>query len=82
MNATATVLTANLVAQNSTVVAVQVGNFDAPFRYCRDGRRATTNIRPVDNIGRSMADLNVCTPHTDQLVERARAKDLEVSVRD
>jgi hypothetical protein len=32
-----------------TVAAVQVITiyFDAPFRYCRDGRRATTNIRPA-----------------------------------
>jgi hypothetical protein len=32
-----------------TVVALEVGKiyFDAPCKYCRDGRRATTNIRPV-----------------------------------
>ena len=67
-----------------TVAAVQVGKiyFDAPCKYCRDGRRATTNIRPVDSIGRPMADLNVCTPHAEQLVALARAKDLEVSIRD
>lgn len=66
-----------------TVAAVQVGRiyFDAPCRYCRDGRRAATNIRPVDHIGRPMADLNVCDAHSDQLVKRARAKGLEVSVR-
>jgi len=47
-----------------TVAAVQVMKiyFNAPCKYCRDGRRATTNIRPVDYIGRPMADLNVCTP--------------------
>ena len=45
-----------------TVVAVQVGKiyFDAPCKYYRDGRPATTNIRPVDYIGRPMADMNVC----------------------
>ena len=42
-------------------IAVQVGKiyFVAPCRYCRDGRRATTNIRPVDAIGRPMGDLNI-----------------------
>jgi hypothetical protein len=67
-----------------TVVAVQVGKiyFDAPCKYCRNGRRATTNIRPVDTIGRPMADLNVCTPHAEQLVVRARSKNLEVLMRD
>ncbi len=66
-----------------TVAAVRVGKiyFDAPCTYCRDGRRATTNIRPVDYIGRPMADLNVCTQHAEQLVARARTKKLEVSVR-
>jgi hypothetical protein len=29
-----------------------------------------------------MADLNVCTPHAEQLVVRARAKNLEISMRD
>jgi hypothetical protein len=44
-----------------TCAAVQVGKiyFDEPCKYCRDRRRATTNIRPVDHIGRPMADLNV-----------------------
>jgi hypothetical protein len=66
-----------------TVVAVQVMPiyFDARCKYCCDGRRATTNIRPIDSIGRPMADLNVCTPHAEQLVARARTKKLEVSVR-
>jgi hypothetical protein len=45
-----------------TVTTIQGSKiyFDAPCKYCRDGRRATTNIRPVDGIGRPMADLNVC----------------------
>jgi hypothetical protein len=25
--------------------------FDAPCRYCRDRKRATMNVRPVDYIG-------------------------------
>ena len=53
-----------------TVVEVQVMTiyFDAPSRYCRDGRRATTNIRPVDAIGSPMvADLYVCTGHAKPL---------------
>jgi len=60
------------------VLAIQ---FQAPCRYCRGGRPATTNIRPVDAIGSPMiADLYVCTSHAGQLVERARAKNLKVSV--
>ena len=64
-----------------TAVEVQVLpiHFDAPCRYCQDGRRATTNIRPVDAIGSPMvADLYVCTPHAEQLVARAREKGLDV----
>jgi hypothetical protein len=53
-----------------------------PRKYCRDGKRATTNIRPVDHIGRPMGDLNVCAPHAEQLIPRARAKNLEISMRD
>jgi hypothetical protein len=69
---------------DSTVVAIQVMRiyFDAPCKYCRDGRRATTNVRPVDFIGRPMGDLNACTRHADQLIDRARARSLEVSIRD
>jgi hypothetical protein len=37
--------------------------FDAPCRYCRNGRRATMNVRPVDYIGHRMAELNVCDAH-------------------
>jgi len=65
----------------STVVAVQVIriSFDASCRYC--WRRATTNIRPVDAIGSPMvADLYVCTAHVEQLVARARARKLEISI--
>jgi hypothetical protein len=67
-----------------TVAAVQVMKiyFDAPCKYCRDGRRATTNMRPVDYIGRPMADLNVCTPHAEQLIARAKAKNSKFSIRD
>jgi hypothetical protein len=65
-----------------TVAAVQVGKiyFEARCKYYRC--RATTNIRPVDHIGRPMADLNVCGAHAAQLIDRARAKKLEVSIRD
>jgi hypothetical protein len=40
------------------------------------------NVRPVDYIGHPMAELNVCGPHADRLIERARSKKLEVSIRD
>jgi len=53
--------------------------FDAPCRYCRDGRRATMNVRPVDYIGHPMAELNVCAPHAKHLIQRAHAKGIEVS---
>ena len=56
--------------------------FVAPCRYCREGRRATTNIRLLDSIGRPMGDLNVCAGHTERLIERARAKGLAVELRD
>jgi hypothetical protein len=29
-----------------------------------------------------MGDLNVCTPHAEQFVARARSKNLEISIRD
>jgi hypothetical protein len=39
------------------------------------------NVRPVDAIGSPMvADLYTCTAHTDEIVERARVKGIEVSV--
>jgi hypothetical protein len=66
-----------------TCTAVQVlsVSFDVLCRYCRHGRRATTYIRPVDAIGSPMiADLYVCAPHADELVARARAKGLAVSI--
>jgi hypothetical protein len=65
----------------ATVVEVQVLriSFDASCRYCR--RAATTNVRPVDAIGSPMvADLYVCDPHAEQLVARARAKNLEITI--
>ena len=67
-----------------TVVAIYVMRiyFDAPCRYCRDGRRATMNVRLVDYIGHPMAELKVCGPHADRLVEGARSKNLEISIRD
>jgi hypothetical protein len=65
-----------------TTVAIQVARiyFDAPCRFCRDGRRATTNLRPIDTIGRPMGNMDVCEAHAEQLVARARAKNLEVSI--
>jgi hypothetical protein len=67
-----------------TVIAVQFAPiyFDAPCKYCRNGRRASTNIRPVDSIGRPAGDANVCGGHAKQLVERARTKGLAVEMRD
>ena len=54
-------------------------SFDAPCRYCR--RRATMNVRPVDAIGSPMvADPYTFTPHTEELVARARVKGIEVSM--
>jgi len=66
-----------------TAVAVQVAkiHFHAPCKFCRDGRRAITNLRPVDSIGRPMGDVNVCESHAKRLVERACAKGLEVEMR-
>ncbi len=63
-------------------IAIQVGriHFVAPCRYCRDGRRATTNIRPVDAIGPPMGDLNICAVHAGRLIERARARGLVVEI--
>jgi len=63
-----------------TCVEIQILRiyFDALCRYCR--RPAITNIRPVDAIGSPMvADLYVCAGHAEQLVERARAKGIELS---
>src|ERR1700732_3573700 len=59
-----------------TVVAIQVGKiyFDAPCRYCRDGRRATMNVRPVDYIGHPMAELNVCSAHAERLIGEREAR--------
>ncbi len=63
-------------------IAIQVGkiHFDAACRYCHDGRRATTNIRPVDAIGRPIGDLNICAVHAGRLIERARAKGLAIEM--
>lgn len=64
-----------------TVVAIQVGKiyFDAACKYCR--KRATTNIWPVDHIGRPQGNMDVCSDHSEQLIERARVKGIEVSIR-
>ena len=49
------------------------------IRGCR--AVAASNIRPVDHIGRPQANLDVCRAHADELVRRARAKGLSVSIR-
>jgi hypothetical protein len=49
--------------------------FDAPCKYCRNGRRATMNVRPVDYIGHPMGDFNVCTPHAEQRIARVSANE-------
>jgi hypothetical protein len=66
-----------------TVAALQVAKifFDAPCKYCRSGQRATTNIRPIDSIGRPMGNIDVCSAHAERLVQRARAKRLMVEMR-
>ena len=66
-----------------TVACIEVGKiyFDKRCDIRRCTASATTNIRPIDHIGRPMADLNVCDAHAEQLVQRARAKGLEVSMR-
>jgi hypothetical protein len=40
------------------------------------------NVRPVDYVGHPMAELNVCAAHAARLVERARSKNLEITMRD
>jgi len=63
------------------VVAVRFGKiyFFARCRYCR--RDATTNVRPIDSIGRPDGDVNVCDQHADFLRSRARMKSLEIEER-
>jgi hypothetical protein len=65
-----------------TVIEVQVGKiyFDAICKYC--GKRATTNVRPIDHIGRQQGSIDVCGSHAEQLIQRARAKGMEVSIRE
>ena len=66
-----------------TVVAIQVGKiyYEANCSIRRCTARATTNIRPIDHIGRPQANMDVCSPHADRLVQRAHEKGLEVSRR-
>jgi hypothetical protein len=68
------------IEPRAIAVSVATIHFDANCRYCHDGRRATTNIRPVDAIGRPMDDLNICAVHAGRLIERARAKGLAVEM--
>jgi triacylglycerol esterase/lipase EstA (alpha/beta hydrolase family) len=66
----------------ATVAVRDAKIFDAPCKFCRDGRRATTSIRPVDYIGHPMGDLDVCSAQAERLIERARSKGLAVSIRE
>ena len=54
-----------------TVAAIQVGKIY--FDKCCDIRRctasATTNIRPIDHIGRPHANLDVCTTNLSRRSE-------------
>lgn len=70
------------IEPRAIAVSVATIHFDAACRYCRDGRRATTNIRPVDAIGRPMGDLKICAVHAGRLIERARANGLAVEMCD
>ena len=58
----------NLKGSEVQVLAIQ---FEAPRRYCRVYRRATTNVRPVDAISPVVADLYACRAHGR--ARRARA---------
>ena len=70
------------IEPRAIAVSVAPIHFDAAWRYCHGGRRATTNIRPVDAIGRPMGDVNICAAHAGRLIERARAQGLAVEMRD
>jgi hypothetical protein len=66
-----------------TCVEIQVLRiyFEAPCRYCPGHRSASINVRPIDAIGSPMvADLYVCEGHAENLIARARARDLGVSI--
>jgi hypothetical protein len=68
-----------------TCVGVQVGKIDLLRRdlpILPRPARYHEHIRPVDSIGRPMGDLNVGTQHTELLVARAKAKNLEISLWD
>jgi hypothetical protein len=57
-----------------TVVEVQVGKiyFDAPCRYCRGGRRATTNIQPIDALARQWLPTSTSAIRTRNSSSNAR----------
>jgi hypothetical protein len=56
-----------------TVVEIQVRKiyYDTGCSIRRCGSQATTNIRPVDHIGRPQGNMDVCDAHAGQLIERA-----------
>jgi hypothetical protein len=66
-----------------TLVAIHVGKiyYAARCSIRRCTASVTANIRPVDHIGRPQANLDVCSPHAEPLIQRAHAKGLEVSRR-
>jgi hypothetical protein len=75
------VLTHAPIEPRAIAVSVATIHFDAACRYCRNGRRATTNIRPVDAIGRPMGDVNICAVHAGRMIELAQVKGLAVEMR-
>jgi hypothetical protein len=71
-------------ANEPSIFGIQVGRiyFGARclFRACR--KPAAICIRPIDRIGRpAHRDLLVCEAHSEQLMVRARYKQLDVSIR-
>ena len=57
-----------------TVVAIEVDKIFYAITCCIRlcGAPASTNIRPIDAIGRPQGNLDVCSAHATQLIERAR----------
>jgi hypothetical protein len=71
-------------ANEPSIFGIQVGRiyFSARclFRACPN--LAATCIRPIDRIGRpAHRDLLVCDKHCEQLIQRAKSKLLDLSIR-
>jgi hypothetical protein len=51
-------------SERTAAVAVQVAriHYDAPSKFCRDGKRATMGIRPVDYIRHLWATWTFAAP--------------------